>query len=38
MTSLEKATDDINRLLETDLIKKILDISKDNAYHKFGGS
>lgn len=31
MTSLEKTTDDINKLLETDLVKKILDIAKDNA-------
>jgi hypothetical protein len=35
MTCLEKNTDDINRVLETDLVKKILDISKDKVMYEF---
>ena len=38
MTCLEKNIDDINRILETDLVKKILDIAKENSMYKFEGS
>jgi succinate dehydrogenase flavin-adding protein (antitoxin of CptAB toxin-antitoxin module) len=31
MTCLEKNSEDINKVLETDLVKKILDIAKENS-------
>ena len=39
MTTLDKNTDFINKILEeTDLIKKILDISKESQMFKFDGT